>query len=314
MSLSSYLIFIKTATIAKPQINFYCNEHHSKFVGYCESCCKSICKQRKHRRHRKIYYKEKCDSIDIKEIKEKSDEIKLRIIQSNQIIKFDFEDMINMKYKELKKYLTVIDQCYYDNLTTNSEMVDLVNVIINTYELCIKNDIYNRNVFYNLKQITKLNVKLLDATEENYEIRIHSLLRYYKTFFMLINFNSSVNYKISKIYSSNKRMTDLNTNTYDFWEIKVNSEKNKTEKDLFYYLKKGMKLNDDKKYVPIMNGPIKEMLCPRSSSSFLSSLTLQRNFSICSAINLPAHRLVIDGCISLMIKFLFTVVADAYIS
>ena len=209
MSLSSYLIFIKTATIAKPQINFYCNEHHSKFVGYCESCCKSICKQHKHRRHRKIYYKEKCDSIDIKEIKEKSDEIKLRIIQSNQIIKFDFEDMINMKYKELKKYLTVIDQCYYDNLTTNSEMVDLVNVIINTYELCIKNDMYNRNVFYNLKQITKINVKLLDATEENYEIRIHSLLRYYKTFFMLINFNSSVNYKISKIYSSNKRMTDL---------------------------------------------------------------------------------------------------------
>lgn len=54
---------------------------------------------------------------------------------------------------------------------------------------------------------------------------------------------------------------DLNTNTYDFWEIKVNSEKNKTEKDLFYYLKKGMKLNDDKKYVPIMNGPIIDALC-----------------------------------------------------
>lgn len=209
MSLSSYLTFIKTATITKPQINFYCKEHHSKFVEYCESCSKNICKHCKHRRHRKMNYKEKSDSIDIKEIKEKSEEIKLRIIQSNQIIKFDFEDMINMKYKELKKYLTAIDQCYYDNLTTNSEMVDLVNVVINTYELCIKNDIYNRNIFYNLKQITKINVKLLDATEENYEIRIQTLLRYYKTFFMLIHFNTSINYKISKIYTSNKRMTDL---------------------------------------------------------------------------------------------------------
>ena len=49
---------------------------------------------------------------------------------------------------------------------------------------------------------------------------------------------------------------DLNTNTYDFWEIIANSERNKEEKKLFYFLKKGLTLDDE-----TIEGPLIEALC-----------------------------------------------------
>lgn len=49
---------------------------------------------------------------------------------------------------------------------------------------------------------------------------------------------------------------DLNTNSYDFWEIIANSERNKAEKELFYSLKKGLTLNDE----TMENSPLMEAL------------------------------------------------------
>lgn len=54
---------------------------------------------------------------------------------------------------------------------------------------------------------------------------------------------------------------DLDNNIYDFWEMKTNSDKNKKERELFYFLKNGISLNDDKKYVPKTQSPLMIILC-----------------------------------------------------
>ena len=61
----------------------------------------------------------------------------------------------------------------------------------------------NGNVLFNLKQGTKFNSRMLDATEEDYGERIQTLLKYFNSNFLLIQFSSSINYKANHLYKNN---------------------------------------------------------------------------------------------------------------
>ena len=205
MSLSSYLLFIKRNAIKDPMNNFNCKTHNEKYIEFCNECFCNICKKcmKEHSNHNTIVFKELNKEIDVEALKEKCREINIRIIQSNQIIKIDFDDTIKTKYPELNERLNDIEKCFYTNFSVNSEFADIANLIINTYEIAEKYGLMNGNVLFNLKQGTKFNSRMLDATEEDYGERIQTLLKYFNSNFLLIQFSSSINYKANHLYKNN---------------------------------------------------------------------------------------------------------------
>ena len=205
MSLSSYLLFIKQNAIKAPMNNFNCKTHNEKYIEFCNECFCNICKKcmKEHSNHNTIVFKELNKEIDVEALKEKCREINIRIIQSNQIIKIDFDDTIKTKYPELNERLNDIEKCFYTNFSVNSEFADIANLIINTYEIAEKYGLMNGNVLFNLKQGTKFNSRMLDATEEDYGERIQTLLKYFNSNFLLIQFSSSINYKANHLYKNN---------------------------------------------------------------------------------------------------------------
>ena len=199
MSLNSFLIFIKQNSPRKIKNNFYCGKHNKKYKGYCNICQENICKicsVEDHATHRFFLFKDKNTEINIKSITDKKDAIFIRIIQANQVIRMDFIETINTIHPNLGKYIQDIEQNFCVNFTINSEISDFVQIVLNTYELCIKNKLGNYNIFFNLFQNTKFNTRLLDATEEDYETRIHTLLTYFKNNFLVIPFLHSFNFKV----------------------------------------------------------------------------------------------------------------------
>lgn len=214
MSLNSFLLFIKQNSPIKIKNNFYCGKHNKKYKGYCNFCQENICKiclLEEHGAHSYFLFKEKNIEINIKSIIDRKDALFIRIMQANQVIRMDFIETINTMHPNLGKYIKEIEQKFCVNLTINSEVSDLVQIILNTYELCIKNKLGNYNIFFNLFQNTKFNTRLLDAAEEDYETRIHTLLKYFNNNFLVVPFHQSFNFKVincSKLLQEKEEILD----------------------------------------------------------------------------------------------------------
>ena len=161
----------KTHSIIKYDEKYYkCNKHtKEKFVKYCEDCKKDICLSciNEHKTHKSIGYEEKI--IDLKEVREKIDNLKIMINKFKDNIKITIDKLIKIG-EYLDKFCninyTIIDN--YENNKDNRNYLSLLN--LNYIKQSIDDEIntikHKYNYGFNINKLLYIYDDILNNNEE----------------------------------------------------------------------------------------------------------------------------------------------------